>query len=71
MHLQSSEYQIVNIRAADLIVDFAPNETICTEACHKFTAAQICEMARLAEFRLVESWTDREWPFSESLLIAM
>ena len=36
MHLRSKLYQIVSIKRADLIVDFVPNETICTEACHKF-----------------------------------
>ena len=36
MHLRSRVYQIVSIRKADLIVDFAAGETICTEACHKF-----------------------------------
>ena len=71
MHLRSRVYQIVNIRAADLIVDFAPNETICTEACHKFTPSRICEMARLASFRVAEAWTDEEWPFSETLLVAV
>jgi dimethylhistidine N-methyltransferase len=71
MHLRSKVYQIVNIRRADLIVDFVPNETICTEACHKFTPAQICEMARVAGFRVADAWTDNEWPFAESLLIAV
>jgi L-histidine Nalpha-methyltransferase len=71
MHLRSRVYQIVNIRRADLIVDFARNETICTEACHKFTPAQICEMARLASFRVADSWTDQQWAFAESLLVAV
>lgn len=71
MHLRSRAYQIVNIHRADLIVDFARHETICTEACHKFTPTQICEMARLASFRVTGSWTDREWPFAESLLVAV
>jgi L-histidine N-alpha-methyltransferase len=71
MHLRSKVYQIVNIHRADLIVDFVPNETICTEACHKFRLQQVCEMARLAGFRLETSWTDQEWPFAESLLRAV
>src|ERR1035441_11085823 len=40
MHLRSRVYQIVSIRKADLIVDFAAGETICTEACHKFYLEQ-------------------------------
>jgi uncharacterized SAM-dependent methyltransferase len=70
MHLRSRVYQIVSIRGADLIVDFVPNETICTEVCHKFLPERICEMARLAGYRLAAAWTDEEWPFSESLLVA-
>jgi dimethylhistidine N-methyltransferase len=70
MHLRSRVYQIVTIRGADLIVDFVPNETICTEVCHKFLPERICEMARLAGYRVAAAWTDEEWPFSESLLVA-
>jgi len=71
MHLRSRVSQTVNIRQAGLIVDFVPNETVCTEACHKFTPSRICEMARLSGFRLAFAWTDDEWPFSESLLVAV
>ena len=71
MHLRSRLYQIVNVRRADLIVDFAPNETICTEACHKFTLPQVREMARVASFRVANAWVDDEWPFAESLLVAV
>lgn len=70
MHLRSRIYQIVNVHRADLIVDFAENETICTEACYKFTPAQICEMARLSSFLVAATWTDKEWPFAETLLVA-
>jgi dimethylhistidine N-methyltransferase len=71
MHLRSRSYQIVSIRKADLIVDFVPNETICTEASHKFRLEQIPELARIAGFRLDQQWIDCEWPFAESLLVAM
>lgn len=71
MHLRSRVYQIVSIRSADLIVDFVPNETICTEACHKFRPEQICVMGRTAGFRMEGQWTDAEWPFAESLLVAV
>jgi L-histidine Nalpha-methyltransferase len=71
MHLRSRVYQIVHIRAADLIVDFVPNETICTEASHKFRPEQIGSMAHTAGFRLEQQWIDCEWPFAENLLIAV
>jgi uncharacterized SAM-dependent methyltransferase len=71
MHLRSRLYQIVSIKRADLIVDFVPNETICTEACHKYRPEQICTMARIAGFRLEAQWVDEEWPFAENLLVAV
>jgi L-histidine N-alpha-methyltransferase len=71
MHLRSKLYQIVSVRKADLIVDFVPNETICTEACHKFLPEQLCTIARTSGFRLESQWMDLEWPFAENLLIAV
>jgi L-histidine Nalpha-methyltransferase len=71
MHLRSKLYQIVSIKRADLIVDFVPNETICTEACHKFLPDQICKIAQTSGFRLEAQWIDEEWPFAENLLVAV
>jgi L-histidine N-alpha-methyltransferase len=71
MHLRSRVYQIVSIRKADLIVDFVPNETICTEASHKFRPEQIATLARTAGFRLEQQWIDSQWPFAENLLVAV
>jgi L-histidine Nalpha-methyltransferase len=71
MHLRSREYQIVSIHRANLIVDFVPNETICTEVCHKFVPDQLCVLARTTGFRLEAQWVDEEWPFAESLLVAV
>ena len=71
MHLRSKLYQIVSIKRADLIVDFVPNETICTEACHKYLPDQIATLARTSGFRLEAQWMDMEWPFAENLLVAV
>jgi L-histidine N-alpha-methyltransferase len=71
MHLRSRSYQIVSIQKADLMVDFAPNETIRTETSHKFRTPQIREMARIAGYRMDAQWVDTEWPFAENLLIAI
>ncbi len=71
MHLRSRVRQTVAVRAAGLTVDFEPDETICTEACHKFRPEQICVMARTAGFRLAAQWIDQEWPFAESLLVVV
>lgn len=70
MHLRSRRRQQVTITKARLVVDFEQGETIFTEACHKFLPSQICDMARLAGFRLDTAWVDEAWPFAESLLIA-
>jgi L-histidine Nalpha-methyltransferase len=71
MHLKSKEYQIASVRRCDLIVDFVPNETICTEACHKFLPEQLCTMSRVSGFRMEAQWIDREWAFAENLLVAV
>jgi L-histidine Nalpha-methyltransferase len=71
MHLRSLRHQTVTIQAADLSVDFVPNETICTEASHKFRPEQLPEIARQTGFRLERQWIDCEWPFAENLLIAI
>jgi len=71
MHLRSREYQIVSVHRANLIVDFVPNETICTEVCHKFQPDQLCTLARTTGFRMEAQWIDEEWPFAESMFVAV
>jgi L-histidine N-alpha-methyltransferase len=71
MHLRSRVHQVVKVRKAELMVEFAAGETICTESCHKFRPEQICEMARACGFRLAAQWVDEEWPFAENLLMAV
>ncbi len=71
MHLRSRRRQTVRVRRAGLTVDFASGETICTEVCHKFLPEQLCRMARAPGFRVEAQWIDEEWPFAESLLVAV
>jgi dimethylhistidine N-methyltransferase len=71
MHLRSRQPQTVAISAANLIVDFVRNETICTEVCHKFLPDQLCTLARTTNFRLQAQWVDEAWPFAESLFVAV
>jgi dimethylhistidine N-methyltransferase len=71
MHLRSRISQTVTIRGANLVVDFMPKETICTEVCHKFLPEQLCTLARSTGFRLEAQWIDEEWPFAESLFVAV
>jgi L-histidine N-alpha-methyltransferase len=69
MHLRSKEAQRVPVRASDFVCEFARNETIWTESCYKFRAADLCEMAARAGFECVAQWIDEQWPFAESLLL--
>jgi dimethylhistidine N-methyltransferase len=71
MHLRSRKSQTVSICGANLLVDFARNETICTEVCHKFLPDQLCTLARTTGFRLEAQWSDDDWPFAESLFVAV
>ena len=70
MHLRSRRNQTVEIPASGLTVDFMEGETIWTESSHKYRRDEILQMATAANFRCDAQWTDQEWPFAESLLIA-
>jgi L-histidine Nalpha-methyltransferase len=70
MHLRSARRQTVSIPAADLLVEFQEGETIWTESSHKYSAGEVFQMARDAGFRCETQWTDQQWPFAESLLLA-
>ena len=71
MHLMSTRSQTVTIPAAGFSVRFAEGETIWTESSHKYSKEEICGMAADTGFRCDAQWVDREWPFAESLLIAL
>jgi len=70
MHLLSRCRQIVNIPAAELIIEFREGETIWTESSHKYSPEEVFSMARSAGFRCEAQWIDEQWPFAENLLMA-
>ena len=70
MHLRSTKNQIVSIRAADFTCTFREDETIWTEACHKFRIEDIPRLARRTGFLCEAQWIDQEWAFAENLLLA-
>jgi L-histidine N-alpha-methyltransferase len=70
MHLRSLKAQRIRIRAAGFECELGKDETIWTESCHKFDAAEIAGMAVAAGFECRVQWLDDTWPFAESLLIA-
>jgi L-histidine Nalpha-methyltransferase len=71
MHLRSTAHQTVRIPRAALEVRFAAGETIWTESSHKYTCAEVVEMSSRTGFRCEAQWVDAEWPFAQSLWIAV
>lgn len=71
MHIRSKREQMVRFRHEAFSVVFGKGETIWTESCHKYTHESIGELAVSSGFRAEAQWTDNEWPFTETLLLAM
>ena len=70
MHLVSLRNQTVTIPAANCVVQFNSGETIFTESSYKYRAPEIIQIAERAGFHANAQWTDEEWPFAETLLMA-
>jgi len=70
MHLRSRGEQIVSVPGADLVVKFAPGETIWTETSHKYTVPELRTMADDAGFTHVSAWFDSAWGFVDNLWVA-
>jgi L-histidine N-alpha-methyltransferase len=71
MHLRSKRRQTVSIAAAEFTCTLEADETIWTEACHKFHADEIPGMATRAGFICEAQWVDGEWAFAENLCLAV
>ena len=69
-HLRSLADQTVAIPQADCEIRLRAGETIWTESSHKFTVAELRQMAVANGFVVRGQWVDEEWPFAESLWIA-
>jgi L-histidine Nalpha-methyltransferase len=67
MRLVSRTQQRVRLRAVDVSVEFAKGESIWTESSHKFTKAELDWEAETSGFRVLDTWTDEEWPLVETL----
>jgi len=70
MHLRSLEEQTATVRLAELALRFRRDETIWTESCYKFTAAEAAAMGGETGFGVAAQWVDAEWPFAETLFLA-
>lgn len=67
MHILSRRRQKVFVGALDRSFHFFPGETIWTESSHKFTVDELDRFASSAGFQSMQTWTDPEWPFAETL----
>jgi len=70
MHLVCDSAQDVHVRALGLRLHLAAGEAIWTESSHKFRPGEIAAMGEGAGFEAVAEWTDEDWPFSQTLLVA-
>ena len=52
------------------MVGFLEGETIWTESSHKYSAAEMSQIAGSTGFSCKAQWIDQEWPFAENLLVA-
>ena len=71
MHLRSDRTQRVTIAKAGFSIVIRAGETIWTETSHKYTLAEVDSLARKTSFRREAQWSDTEWPFAETLLVAV
>jgi L-histidine Nalpha-methyltransferase len=70
MHLRSTVRQTVHVDQADLTVSFEAGETIWTETSHKYSRAELADMAERSGFEVKGQWIDDTWAFAENLWIA-
>jgi dimethylhistidine N-methyltransferase len=70
MHLVSLAQQTVPIEALGMDVPFASGEALLTESSHRYAAGELARMGEAAGFRCAAEWTDAEWPFTHTLLVA-
>ena len=71
MHLVSLAEQSVTLRKLGLTVGFREGETIWTESCHKYNLEEVFQMAARAGYHCRAQWVDSEWPFAQSLFLAV
>jgi dimethylhistidine N-methyltransferase len=71
MHLRAARAHTVDIPGAQCEIKFREGETIWTESSHKFHIADLEQMAHSAGFGVHQTWVDREWPFAETLWMAV
>jgi L-histidine N-alpha-methyltransferase len=71
MHLRSKKRQTVTIASTELTVQLREGETIWTESSHKYSEAELRDLADGSGFRCDEQWIDHEWRFAENLFVVV
>ena len=71
MHLRSKAWQRVTIRKAGLRFYLREGETIWTESSHKYTPDEVIRMGERTGYRSAAQWVDAEWPFAQTLFLAV
>lgn len=71
MHLRSKSKQHVTVAKAGFSLAIREEETIWTETSHKYSLAEVESLASRTRFRIDAQWVDEEWPFAETLLLAV
>lgn len=66
MRLRSQCEQVVHLRGYS--IEFARNEELITEYCHKYSPEQFEAIAGAAGLDVRKQWTDEQWRFSVQLL---
>jgi len=64
MYLRSLEAQTVQIKKADLSLEFEKNELIHTEHSHKYSVSQIENLLHKAGFKIENLWEDKSKPYA-------
>jgi dimethylhistidine N-methyltransferase len=70
MHLRSLRDQVVTIPGARCRVGLREGETIWTESSHKFSTADLLDLAAATGFTGAAQWVDETWPFADVLWAA-
>jgi L-histidine Nalpha-methyltransferase len=71
MHLRSTRNQTARIPGAALDVTLKNGETIWTESSHKYGCEEAARLGSDAGFRCEAQWVDSEWPYAQSLFLAV
>jgi L-histidine N-alpha-methyltransferase len=71
MHLVATHAIVARVPAAGIEVRMERGQSIWTESSHKWSEGELAALGERAGFRHVTQWRDDDWPFVESLFVAI